>query len=219
MRYVVVEGLDYSGKTYFINEISKMFSKTLKISEPFNQTKFCSRIRDIIRSDIPNKEKEKELLLKNREIGFSILEYQIEEYLKENIELNLLISDRNFLTTLVYQCETKEEMRDVINNTISALDDLFINIIPDIVYYLEIPFELALERSNKRGIENNLDKKVLAKDVYKKMQSKYRLALEVLKEICPNTEICIIEGVIDNKKLNEVRAKLYTNMIMNTKLI
>lgn len=219
MRYVVVEGLDYSGKTYFINEISKMFSKTLKISEPFNQTKFCSRIRDIIRSDITNKEKEKELLLKNREIGFSILEYQIEEYLKENIELNLLISDRNFLTTLVYQCETKEEMRDVINNTISALDDLFINIIPDIVYYLEIPFELALERSNNRGIENNLDKKVLAKDVYKKMQSKYRLALEALKEICPNTEICIIEGVIDNKKLNEVRAKLYTNMIMNTKLI
>lgn len=219
MRYVVVEGLDYSGKTYFINEISKMFSKTLKISEPFNQTKFCSRIRDIIRSDIPNKEKEKELLLKNREIGFSILEYQIEEYLKENIELNLLISDRNFLTTLVYQCETKEEMRDVINNTISALDDLFINIIPDIVYYLEIPFELALERSNKRGIENNLDKKVLVKDVYEKMQSKYRLALEALKEICPNTEICIIEGVIDNKKLNEVRAKLYTNMIMNTKLI
>lgn len=219
MRYVVVEGLDYSGKTYFINEISEMFSKVLKISEPFNQTKFCSKIRDIIRSDIPNKEREKELLLKNREIGFSILEYQIEEYLKENIELNLLISDRNFLTTLVYQCETKEEMRDVINNTISALDSLFINVIPDIVYYLEIPFELALERSNKRGIENNLDKKVLVKDVYEKMQSKYRLALEVLKDICPNTEICIIEGVIDNKKLNEVRAKLYTNMIMNTKLI
>lgn len=219
MRYVVVEGLDYSGKTYFINEISKMFSKTLKISEPFNQTKFCSKIRDIIRSDIPNKEREKELLLKNREIGFSILEYQIEEYLKENIELDLLVSDRNFLTTLVYQCETKEEMKDVINNTISTLDSLFINVIPDIVYYLEIPFELALERSNKRGIENNLDKKVLVKDVYEKMQSKYRLALEVLKDICPNTEIFIIEGVIDNKKLSEIRCNLYTDMIINTKLI
>lgn len=219
MRYLVVEGLDYSGKTYFINEISKMFSKVLKISEPFNQTKFCSKIRDIIRSDIPNKEKEKELLLKNREIGFSVLEYQIEEYLKENIEFDLLISDRNFLTTLVYQCETKEEMRDIINSTISALDDLYINVIPDIVYYLEIPFELALERSNERGIENNLDKKVLVKDVYEKMQSKYRLALEILKEICPNTEIFIIEGVIDNKKLSEIRCNLYTNMIINTKLI
>ncbi len=135
-HYIVFEGIDGSGKTSICSEISDSLIqrgyKVLQISEPSH-----SEIGLLLRNQMKN--------LHINQTSLALL-YAADSYdLQEHIEdcYDFIISDRNYLSTVAYQ------MMAVDKEWLLMLHRFLKQ--PDMVFYLDVTVEAAMERIGSRN--------------------------------------------------------------------
>ena len=173
--YIVVEGLDYSGKTHLINQLKNNI-ECVTVKEPFNEDYVSKKIRESIQADWIPQTHETVILLSGRIELFKKYNYII------NDDKRILLSDRSFITSMVYQHDYRNNFLKIMNLNLSALHIFESNPIPDILIYMDTPFDKALEYSGGRDQLDNKDKKVLTKYNYEKMSALYKTSITMVKQ-------------------------------------
>ncbi len=151
--FIVVDGIDGSGKSEIIKMIHNyLFSKhkkyrILTTMEPTNG-KYGSKIRQMLRKEKNPKsssEKLMDLFIKDRQ---QHLKNTIEPFLKKssNHELNIVLCDRYYYSTIAFQGSQGLGIRDII-----AKNKGFRK--PDIAFVLDVEPSVALERIEYRKKE------------------------------------------------------------------
>lgn len=188
MSYIVVEGLDFSGKSTLCQKLADTYKSRL-VAEPFGESLVSSEIRRLIRGAQLEHAYETQLLIASRIELFS----KVGLYAATSSS-TYLISDRSFLTNIVYQSQTEIDMKRIMNLNINTLEQYGFDIIPDLIIYAEVPYEVACSRleETKRTELNALDKKVMLPHTYEVMQKKYRQAIDMILERNPKTKVLTV---------------------------
>lgn len=188
MSLIVVEGLDLAGKSTLVEGLSKVY-KSRVVSEPFAESNTSKEIRTLIRGSKHEPIYETQLLLASRIEMFA----QLNHYAVTNSPA-YLISDRSFISNMVYQASNLEEMKRIMSLNIDVLSKYGYDCIPDMVFYLEVPYEVAKQRFDQRVEVNNLDLKVMQPDTYHRMQEKYNQALMMLSSYNKRVKVVRLDG-------------------------
>ena len=158
--FIVVEGIDGSGKTTFLNKLKEYVPDALYLREP-GSTPFGESLRSILMSHGPN----------NMSVALAMHSarlHLVEERMRPALEKNQKVfCDRYYPSMLAYQ-DYKEN--PFLLNLVFSTKTLE----PDIVILLDCPAEIANERGDKVSI---FDKKPI--HYHEKIRKHY---LEMAKE-------------------------------------
>lgn len=198
MSYVVLEGLECAGKSYLVEQLGEIYKSRL-VHEPYAETGKCANIREMVRGGEVTGDEATKLLVETRIEMFNKLHI----YARVNSS-GYLIGDRSFITNMVYQGVTDEEMERIMVENVETLKQKGFNLLPHIVVYLKVPFEVANERIQKRGILNNLDALVMEEKTYLEMQGRYERALSMLHRAHKHVKIITITHETPIKNLCEL---------------
>lgn len=182
--YIVVEGLDLSGKTTLTKNLAEHFQAKL-VKEPFRESQNCQLI---------------EPLLESPQLGRL---YKTQLYIASRVELFLrlkeekhpfVISDRNFLSNMVYQGKDLESMQQILNLNHDTLNTYHIDPVPDILIYMDIPYNVAFERFRSRAKVSDYDRLIINKARYEILQKRYRTAINLMQsQFCHQTRVITID--------------------------
>jgi dTMP kinase len=190
--YIVLEGIDGSGKTTQAQRIAAYFKakgdKVILTREPRKKGIVGDLIQQVLHGDIPFPPKALQYLFSTDRV----LHHELVIYpaLKKG---KAVISDRSFWSAVVYGILDKKEnydMRSVdqllVSQSILSMYHQFI--VPDITFYLKIPFEESLKRVKKK---HKTDKKEIYEDKNKleKVIRGYEWLFEEFKD-----EITTVDG-------------------------
>lgn len=153
--FYVFEGIDGCGKTTLINSLKiRLAGKSFFFTkEPFG-TQFNPNIKPLLYEAISHNDYISQYLLFAAERSYHI-KTVINKHLNDNFNV---ISDRFFYSSLVYQGIHVDEdfIKSVYNNSSHGIK-------VKKIFFCRIPYEIALERINKRNINDTLDNYYKAK--------------------------------------------------------
>jgi len=181
--FITFEGIDYSGKSTQVKNLHNFFLQKnlacITTKEP-GGCDISNEIRKILLKDRPiNLQKETQLLL-----NFASRFEHIKNTIQPNIQQNIsVISDRFIHSTYVYQGFAMGINIEIIN----FFCQQFVNINPDITFFLDISPETALKRSKNRPQQQNYYDK-MPSDFWQKARNGF---LDLAKK---NSTIKIIDG-------------------------
>jgi len=169
--YIVIEGVDTSGKSTQIELLKEKFKDAIFTKEP-GGTKIGVKIRQMLLEDsLKSHIAELFLFLADRAEHFK-------EIIKPNLD-KLIISDRGFISGIAYAMSNHSEVqpKDMIELNKMALEGHF----PDIVFLLKVDKELIIQRLGKkdkdtiekRGIEYLLDVQKNMQNILKELNIKF----------------------------------------------
>ena len=169
-KIIVFEGIDGSGKTYHVNEVSKYLTKKkikfVKIREP-GGSRNAENIRKIILNKRSTNKKKTDLLL-----YLAARNENVEQLIKPNINKKVILIDRFTDSTLAYQ-----HYGFKINMQIIKKINIFIlgNIKADFTFLNIVPIKDI--KKNISGNKNKYDN--FNKNFYRKVQAGF---LKILKK-------------------------------------
>jgi dTMP kinase len=195
----VIEGIDGSGKTCACKELEKKLQSigcdVVLLREPTNESQWGKEIRERSPSGELTPEEELELYTKDRE--WHIVN-RIQPALEEGM---VVLMDRYFFASGAYQSTVLDlhwrEILRINREEISAPE-------PDIVFILDVPAEIGLERATGRTGKANLQFEKLDRLV--KVRQNY---LEIAEH-----DISTVKLIDSMKSLEEVVDDIY-KIIMN----
>lgn len=181
-QYIVVEGLDLSGKDTLIHEIVKEYKVNRRnfivVREPNDLNNEMKEIRQIIKEDKFNTATQIELLIYQRTF---LLKEHIIPALENGFDV---ISNRNFLTSCSYQQSQIYSVQDIFkkNMGIRVLERPGRRwAMPDVMVFLDIDHDTYKERLMKRNEELDIqDLLIEDPDVFNRRRNNYHEALELL---------------------------------------
>jgi len=160
--FIVLDGLDGSGKSEIVKQLYEHLSKNenynvMMTMEP-TKGKYGREIRDILTSEIdPHKNGKKmlELFLKDRE---EHLKNEIIPFLNKDNghDVNVVISDRYYYSTIVFQTIQGLDIKMLIE-----INNRFLT--PEVTFILDIKPEVALDRIKYRDKEKFEQLKFMSK--------------------------------------------------------
>ena len=169
-KLIVFEGIDGSGKTYHLNEVSKYLSKKkikfIKIREP-GGSKNSEIIRKIILNNKSSFKKKTDLLL-----YMAARNENYENILKPNLKNKVILLDRFTDSTIAYQ-----HYGFKLNKNIIKILNKFVigKLKPDFTFLHVVPEKYI--KKNISGTKNKYDR--FNKNFYKKVQKGF---LKILKK-------------------------------------
>ena len=186
--YIVIEGVDTSGKSTQVELLKKRFQDAVFTKEP-GGTKLGKQLREMLLGGLTQSYvAEFFLFLADRAEHF-------EEVIKPNLE-KLVISDRGFVSGIAYAMSNHIEVdfKEMININKIALSSHF----PDIVFLLKVDKDTIIKRLGKkstdsiekRGIEYLLDVQKNMQNILKEMDIKY-VEIDASKDIEEIHEILV----------------------------
>lgn len=149
--FVVIDGIDGCGKTTQVCKLGNFFSGCNilhRITKEPGGTDVGSVLRSILISKKYNMEPETELLLYSADR----IEHQKKVILPNLRDGINIISDRFISSTYAYQIFG----RSVDKKILDLLFDVTVLTYPDIIFFIDIDLNTALERARKRLVQNNL---------------------------------------------------------------
>lgn len=165
MEYIAFEGIDGSGKTTVAKYLYK-YLKDMGYSAVYTQEPYTSEVRDKIKN-ISNPYEQLYWFLWDRRKHMNII-----RNLWYSDAVDFIISDRCYLSTLVYQGYGTGLDVEFLNYL--HLNTVFIT--PDIVVYLDCDVDVALDRIQKRdGVKEDV---VILKDFLQKVRNGYLSLLD-----------------------------------------
>lgn len=193
--FIVLEGLDGSGKTTQLNNIIKYFKekypdkKIIVTREPGGYLNTVGeKIRDILLYN--------EMDDYTRALLYAASRYENSKIIKEHIEKDyIVICDRYIYSSLAYQASCISEMDEIL-----LLNRMYDIIKPDYVLYFEITTDTYIQRKLARSETRELD--VLEKksdEFFEKVSKMYNIAFAETK-----ANVIYIDA---NKTLEEVTSK------------
>ncbi len=204
MYFIVFEGIDGSGKTtQMLKTIDflKDYKQIFVTKEP-STNKVGKYIKRLLKQDHnpeSNALKYFNLYQKDREIHNK----QIKKQLKMG---NIVVCDRYYYSTLAYQKEQGLKTDFILEKSKKF-------IVPDLVFIIDVPEEVALKRLGKRGTKNEKFEKL---EFLKKLRrsylnmSLYGKKLDKLRKNKKKENIVLIDG---NKKPDEVFEEVKKELI------
>ena len=197
-KIIVFEGIDGSGKTYHINEVSKYLTKKkirfIKIREP-GGSKNSEVIRNFILNKKSNLKKKTDLLL-----YLAARNENFENLIKPNINKKVILLDRFVCSTVAYQhygFKINKSIIKSLNNFILG------NIKPNFTFLHIVPPKNI--KKNISGRKNKYDS--FNKNFYKKVQSGF---LKILKN---DKNKCIIDASQTKKYNMEIIRKKINRLL------
>ncbi|AMA64670.1 Thymidylate kinase [Candidatus Arsenophonus lipoptenae] len=169
-RYIVIEGLEGSGKTTAVKTVAKILNNfgitKINFTREPGGTALAEQLRQLIKHSI-SKEKitsKAELLML-----YAARIQLIENFIKPNLTKGKwIISDRNDLSSHAYQGGG----RKICQKLIKILQNNIINNFkPDLIIYLDIEPELGLNRIKNRSKLDQIEKESL--DFFKRTRKRY----------------------------------------------
>lgn len=183
-KYGVLEGLDFAGKSRLAKELSEKLGWRL-VNEPFTETPHAAEIKRMNNANYLPKHYEMMMIIASRIECFDMVVSQH--------RYTGLISDRNVVSSMVYQSTERFPPSTVYSLNEKALRVAGHDIAPDFLFFLDITHETFLERLA------NCDRAVDQKDLWLKdptnwkiMRDKYLHAIGILEVMSPGTHIEII---------------------------
>ena len=175
--YIVLEGMEMSGKS----TISKKLGVSIKArvtAEPFNETPESKTFKAKLVSNTMTKDEEIQGFGTSRVEAFQKV---IDPYLKHGRDV---ISDRSFITSMVYQSDINVTPSEVFRFNKKLLGTYGFDILPDLVIFIDITHEEFLSRLEKaindgRDI-NAKDLMFKDKEVFETYRNKYLRCLDYL---------------------------------------
>lgn len=184
-RYIVLEGLDASGKTTAArklkNEIESIYDEeVIIVNEPSYHSEEALGIRERLLSDSSlSKEEQIDLFIKQRVLVMNDI---IIPALKAG---KIVISERCLITSMVYQSDMTYGMQYILDRNMEALERFGDLVIPSIVFLQENSHKVFLERSQLRDLDV-LEKPLVDPDYFAKQADRYHAALQVAKYFYPD---------------------------------
>jgi len=173
--YVVAEGMDLAGKSLFIKSLVKLYAKTgkeiLTVSEPFMGHPSGQKIRDFLSAKSTNSCELYRLYKENRDYLWNAI---IRPALESG---KIVISDRNFISSMVYQ-ETMGMVPVLNHNNHNH---------PDVVYLLQISHPTYIGRLKKKKNLEVIEKEFQNPEKFEHHQRRYREACSLLQRLSPKT--------------------------------
>lgn len=188
--YIVLEGISGSGKGTQARILEKRFceltTEVEMVKEPNdNYRAFRDAWQKKHGVSLKDPTVMKFLLMADR---YQLMEEKVKPALKQN---KVVISDRSFISTLVYQCESEYDI------AVTAFDHRF-SILPDIFILLDVDPELAWNRiqtrSKKRGLYENPSFLSFHRNRY--LQIAEKMFGDLLVVIDANSEIDVVADEI-----------------------
>lgn len=181
--YVVVEGLDFSGKSTLIKQLKDILGWET-VSEPYSGNEAAKEIRLMNAGNHLPKHYEMMMMMASRIDCF--------DNVVSKHRLMGLISDRCVVSSMVYQSTDKFNMNDILELNRAALAKVNHDVFPAKIVFIDIPHRVYLERLAKGGRD------VDAKDIWLKdpanfisMRSRYISSLILMQK--HGVEIHIID--------------------------
>ena len=198
-KIIVFEGIDGSGKTFHLNEVSKYLIKKkvkfIKFREP-GGTINSEIIRNIILSDKSKFKTKTDLLL-----YLAARNENYESLIKPNINKKVILIDRFMVSTIAYQhygFKINKKIIDYLNNFVLG------NLKPNFTFFHFVPIKHI--KKNISGKKNRYDK--FNKKFYKNVQNGF---IKILKK---NRNKLLIDSS-KSKKYNIELIKNKINKILN----
>ncbi|MBU0628212.1 MAG: dTMP kinase [Nanoarchaeota archaeon] len=145
--FIVLDGLDGSGKGEMIKRLRAYFSKrgvNLLITREPTDGEYGKQVKEILKTDKDSRDKAEEclqLFVKDRE---EHLKNIIEPFLER--ENAVVICDRYYYSTIAFQHTQGIDLEKVVADNMDFRT-------PDIAFILDLPAEMAIERIEKRGAD------------------------------------------------------------------
>lgn len=175
--YIVLEGMEMSGKSTVCKKLGAAI-KARVTAEPFIETPESKAFKAKLVSNTMTKDEEIQ--------GFGISRVEafqkvIGPYLKHGRDV---ISDRNFITSMVYQSDEHVTPSEIFRFNKKLLSTYGFDILPDLVIFIDITHEeflSRLEKAIKEGREINAkDLMFKDKEVFETHRNKYLRCLDYL---------------------------------------
>lgn len=205
-NYIVVEGIEGSGKTTIVNFINKILIKfeilsIISVCEP-GGTNLAKDLGELIKKKNV-KEKityETELL-----IFYAARSQLIENVIKPAIRNGIwVISDRNELSSQAYQGggrKLNSELIEVLKKNILG------NLEPDLIFYLDITPRVALNRVYSRKKIDRIEEEDLI--FFERTRCRY------IELAAKNEKIVTVDA---GQSLEKVKKEIYKNLLLRLKL-
>ena len=175
--YIVLEGMEMSGKSTVCKKLGAAI-KARVTAEPFNETPESKTFKAKLVSNTMTKDEEIQGFGTARVEAFQKV---IGPYLQHSRDV---ISDRSFITSMVYQSDDKVTPSEIFSFNKKLLDTYGFDILPDLVIFIDITHEEFLERLDKSindGREINAkDLMFKDKEVFDSYRNKYLRCLDYL---------------------------------------
>lgn len=175
--YIVVEALDFGGKSTVCKNLGEKL-KARVTAEPFNETPESKAFKAKLVSNTMTKDEEIQGFGVSRVEAF---EKVISPYLKHGRDV---ISDRNFITSMVYQSDDNVSMSEIFQFNRKLLNTYGFDLLPDLVIFIDIDHEtflVRLDKAIKEGREINAkDLMFKDKEVFDSYRNKYLRCLDYL---------------------------------------
>jgi len=167
--YIVFEGIDGSGKTSLINELSK--DKDLKKYKPIiKREPFDKKFLENCFKKISSWDNEEKALCLS--LAFAYDRAFLEKEFKDYYGKNLVLSDRSFISSLAYQSIYIDL------DWVFCINKFFKK--PDLVIYLDTDVDIALRRINQRS-----EKSITyfeKKEFLEKLKESYKKVFDFLRK-------------------------------------
>lgn len=182
-QYYVFEGLDRVGKTTLMKKVAERLrsqgKEVLVVNEPSNLNNMLSTIRQLIVTDGLSAEAKIYLAIAQR---VELYKNTILPALKKGI---IVLSDRNFLTSCLYQETDTHSPYYILGTNLTALDKFEGSGIPTALIYLSISHDEFLDRINRDGDIVDIEVPLLDPRIYNERQQKYLSVIKEFRNICP----------------------------------
>lgn len=177
--YYVYEGLDFAGKSTLANAHAAHI-KAKQVQEPFTGSVAFKELKERLVSNTLTKDEEIQGYAAARVEAFRQV---IHPFLSHSRDV---ISDRNVVSSMVYQSDEHVSMFEVLDVNRKLLQTYGYNINPDIIFFIDIEHETFLKRfhaveASGRPVDAK-DRMFLDKEVFESYRAKYKKALKYLSE-------------------------------------
>ncbi len=181
--FIVIEGIDGSGKTSLSNNIVKKLNELGKISIRFSEpTNYESGkfIRKFLKGEVSLSKKEQiNAFLSDRE---NSVKMNILPALEKNQNV---ILDRYYFSTAAYQASEEFSPEVILNLNLSKNFPK-----PDLLFYIEVQPEIALKRINNRNNQ---------KEIFESIEELTRINSNFLT-VLPSSKI-LLDGLLSEEEL------------------
>lgn len=156
LRYIVFEGIDGSGKSTQVSllcdRLEKFSYTAVRLVEP-SYGQYGTRIRAIMNEgEDLSIEKQREIFTLDRREHVERKIKPLLVFIEENDSF-VIVQDRYYLSASAYQARSEGEMHAVLSEQQSFAPK------PDIVFLLDVPVEIAMERLTRGGMKQSIFEK------------------------------------------------------------
>lgn len=177
--FIVLEGMDCTGKSRLATDLKRKLNgagyKVLHLAEPHGKGADNKAVRELIINGNYTQHAKACLALASR---IDLFEKKIRPGLDDN---KIVIVERNFISTMVYQGEDDPE--GVLDLHVTAMESFSAQLDPDLLVHLEISYNEFEERLAKRKLPADKIEKMLGKeDNFNRLSKSYQKAIALALE-------------------------------------